>query len=267
MANLRLHSRLLRYVRATGAVACLVSAVTPAGAADGFVGEAYAAGTSQLLYRELHWRWTSPGVARQLVLYECADGTVFARKTLRETPSAQAPDFDFEDARDGYREGVHTATGRTVYVQESEHAAKRQAALPAVLDGVIDAGFDPFVRAHWPQLLDGGRMSAPFLMPSRLRFVDFSLARTPEPVSATGPVHLQLRLAAWYAVVLPSLRLTYDRQGTRLLEFEGPGTIRDNHGRNREVHIVFPETAVRRDIPSSEVAQATARPLTGRCAF
>jgi hypothetical protein len=259
--------RLSRYVRAAGVVSCLLGLATPAGAVDRFVGEAYAAGTTQLLYRELHWRWATDGVVRQLVLYECSDGAVFARKTLREIPNAQAPDFDFEDARDGYREGVDTAAARMVYVQEDGRAATRQVALPQRSDAVIDAGFDPFVRAHWAQLLNGERLTVPFLLPSRLRFLDFSLARTPEPVAATGSVHLQLRLAAWYGVALPSLRLAYDRQGTRLLEFEGPGTVRDARGRNREVHIVFPEREVRGDVPTSEAEQAAVRPLVPRCAF
>jgi hypothetical protein len=267
MTNCRLPLRLSRYVRAAGAMFSVAGAVTPAAAADRFVGEAYASGTTQLLYRELHWRWTSAGVGRQLVLYECADGTLFARKALREVPSAEAPDFDFEDARDGYREGVETAAGRRVHVQESERAAVRQAVLPQLPEAVIDAGFDPFLRAHWAQLLNGGRLTVPFLVPSRLGFMDFSLARTQEPVSDSGTVHLQLRLAAWYAAVLPSLRLTYDRQGTRLLEFEGPGTIRDARGRNRAVRIVFPDAEVRRDVPRSEVEQASVRPLSPRCAF
>ena len=64
---------------------------------------AYARKGDTVLYRESHWRYRQEGVARRLVLYRCPDGRAFARKTVVERPAAQAPDFDFEDARDGYR--------------------------------------------------------------------------------------------------------------------------------------------------------------------
>ena len=51
------------------------------------------------------------GVARRLVLYRCPDGRAFARKTVVERPAAQAPDFDFEDARDGTGQAYHRVGG------------------------------------------------------------------------------------------------------------------------------------------------------------
>ena len=67
--------------------------------------QAYARKGGALVYRESHWRYRQDEGARRLVLYRCPDGRAFARKMVIERRRAQAPDFEFEDARDGYREG------------------------------------------------------------------------------------------------------------------------------------------------------------------
>src|SRR5580704_6041305 len=76
--------------------------------AERYSGLAFARGAESLAYREVHWLFEEDGIHERLVLYECPDGQPFARKLVRNTASASAPDFDFEDARDGYREGVRT---------------------------------------------------------------------------------------------------------------------------------------------------------------
>ena len=104
---------------------------------------AYARKGDTVLYRESHWRYRQEGVARRLVLYRCPDGRAFARKTVVERPAAQAPDFDFEDARDGYREGVRTGPGgRVVYVRDVGDARPKERTLSTPPGAVIDAGFD-----------------------------------------------------------------------------------------------------------------------------
>jgi hypothetical protein len=88
---------------------------------------AYARKGEAVVYRESHWRYRQDGAARRLVLYRCPDGRAFARKTVVERGAAQAPDFDFEDARDGYREGVRSSErGRVVYVRETSEARTRE---------------------------------------------------------------------------------------------------------------------------------------------
>ena len=112
--------------------------------------------TGTLRYRESHWLYREGGVARRLVLYQCPDGRAFARKTVREGAAAQAPDFDFEDGRDGYREGVRsTPTGRLVYVRERAGAPVRERQLELPANVVIDAGFDASVRRRWRDLAAG----------------------------------------------------------------------------------------------------------------
>jgi hypothetical protein len=142
----------------TAALVCGRVQAADAATAERFEGLAYERGTKHLIYKEVHLRYSEGAVARHLVLYQCPGGEVFARKELRETYGPMQPDFDFEDGRDGYREGVHSVNGsRQVYFQENRSAPLRAQPLPSTMPAVIDAGFDAYVRANWKHCLLGPR--------------------------------------------------------------------------------------------------------------
>ena len=98
-----------------------------------------------LLYREHHLVRRAEGKpTERLVIYRCADGTPFARKRVDYRRSMQAPEFSFEDARLGYREGLRRQGGTdTVWVRDARGETERSATLddPAARL-VADAGFD-----------------------------------------------------------------------------------------------------------------------------
>jgi hypothetical protein len=48
--------------------------------------------------------------------------------------------------------------------------------LPASADGVLDAGFDAFVREHWQDLAAGRAPHLEFLIPSRFEYLSFALS-------------------------------------------------------------------------------------------
>jgi hypothetical protein len=235
-------------------------------AAERYDGVAYIHGTDRIAYRETHWLFDRDGTRQRLVLYRCADGTPFGRKWVRAAPSAFAPDFDYEDARDGYREGVRTEQNRrVVFVRENAHAALETRPLPANADGVLDAGFDAFVRAHWQDLAGGRAPHLEFLIPSRFEYLSFALSGVHDTTLEGKPARqFKMRLAGWYGFAVPGIDLTYDRAG-RLLEFDGVGTVRDATGKNQNVRIVFPAEAIRSDVPESDIAGAAAEPLASRC--
>jgi hypothetical protein len=86
-------------------------------------GRAYAPADGRLLYRETHWLQGPAAARSRLVLYRCVDGRAFARKWMTPQGSPQTPDFAFEDARNGYQEGLQgSATARTVYVRADARA-------------------------------------------------------------------------------------------------------------------------------------------------
>lgn len=252
-------------LRAAGRIAMALVLACPAvaGAADRYDGLAYAARSGALVYRETHWRYLDRGTAARLVVYRCLNGTAFARKEVFDRPSATAPDFEFVDARDGYREGVRTQAGRReVFWQASRGTASKQRTIEVGAQSVIDAGFDAMVRSRWEPLMAGKTVAAAFLLPSRQ---DFLAVKIREQQRRQDTVRLSMRLDAWYGFAAPNTELTY-RLGDRcLVRFEGIGTIRDDKGRHQAVRIEFPDKLRVAGIAQAEIDAAKTTPLTGRC--
>jgi hypothetical protein len=242
-------------------IACTAAAATASGPSRE-IAQALAREDGRLLYREEHWHLPDGG---RLVLYRCPDGTPFARKRVAAGPSAEAPDFAFEDGRDGYREGVRSgAAGREVYVRARTDAAEQRAPLRVPADAVADAGFDAAVRARWDALTAGTRLS--FLLPSRLDFVPVRIVDHGRAAAAAPTRRLRMTLDTWFGFAVPAVELVYDASSRRLLTFSGTGTIRDGRGRHRPVRIVFDAAP---PAPATDAALAAARdaPLDGRCAL
>lgn len=244
-------------------------AVAAAHAGERYEGLAYARQGGALLYTETHWVHEQAGATLHAVLYRCPDGNPFARKRLLTRAGPQAPDFEFVDARDGYREGVRTMPdgGREVFVQPGAQLPLESRPLRMPPDGVIDAGFDAFVRAQWAALSSGATVTVPFLVPSRFDFWRFRIADARDGRVDGQPVRvLRMRADAWYGFALPGIDLAYEPDGRRLVMFEGIGTIRDRQGRHLEVRIEFPK-ARRLAVPTAaeEAMAALASPLVSRC--
>jgi hypothetical protein len=249
-------------------IACAV-AVTPlpAWAAERYEGLAYVRGTDRLAYRETDWLFTRDGVSQRLTLYRCADGQPFARKQVRDTPSGIAPDFEFVDGRDGYRVGVRTRAGsRQIFVQQNARAPTVVRPLPSDADGVIDAGFDAFIRARWGEFSAGRSTRIPFLVPDDFKYINFRIAQTANGTLAGRPVkELKMTLNAWYGFALPSIDVSYDPGGHRLEEYQGIGYIRDGSGHNQNVRIEFPADARHESVSDDEIDRAAALPLSTSC--
>jgi hypothetical protein len=246
------------------AIGCALSA---AQAAERYEGTAYVRGSNHLAYRETDWLFTRDGITQRLTLYRCPDGRPFARKEVRNDPNDIAPDFEFRDARDGYRQGVRTEGGaRQIFVQQNASAPTVVHPLPANADGVLDAGFDAFIRAHWQELSTGQATRIPFLVPDRFKFLDFRIAGTADGKIDGRPVReLKMTLAAWYGFALPSIELAYDLEGRWLEEYQGIGIIRDDSGHNQNVRIEFPSATRRDRVSDNEVDRAANEPLSASC--
>jgi hypothetical protein len=250
--------------------ALVATGVSAAGVAGQYCqGDAYAADDGRLLYREAHWLYSDDGVDYRLVVYSCPDGEPFVRKRVDTAPGPATPDVDLFDGRAGYREGVRTRDGRReVFAQADarspEHSA--QLPLPTPPNAVIDAGFDAFIREHWDTLSGSGVSPVLFLVPSELRYLDFS-ARLLRDSQADGAElrWFRLSLSNWYGFALPHIDVAYDVQTHELREYRGLSNIRDGNGRNVQVDIRFPPSARRTDVAAAEVERAAAVRLTGRC--
>lgn len=242
-----------------------LSACAPVVAQVRYEGLAYPAGGGGLVYREVHWLYRDGGVDARLVMYRCPDGRAFARKTLRDVAGPSAPDFEFVDARSGYREGVRTrGASREVFHRDGAGAREVARPLPKAPGLVIDAGFDRFVQAHWPRL-DRGRITAPFLVPSRFQTVDIRVGDAVEARERGRAVRRMAMVpAGWRGFVVPKIELTYDVADRRLLRFTGPGTVRDARGRLQMLRVEFPQAPVT-GVPQAEIAAAKQAPLASSC--
>ena len=236
---------------------------TAAGTVDAgvvrYIGEARDPG-GRILYREAHYLDNRGAVPRRVVLYQCADGRAFARKTV--DGAGPAPNFAFLDARDGYQEGVRTQAGkREVVWQAAKASPLKRAPIDKAGASVFDAGFDAYVREHFASLQQGKALRARFLIPSRLSAIGVSV----KPVSGAPAGHLDLktRLDAWYGFALPELRLRYRIADRQLVRFEGIGTIRDGKGGHGKLRIDFAQAAVA--IDAGELQRAREVPLGGAC--
>lgn len=217
-----------------------------------------------LLYREQHWiRRDGPEIAERLVLYQCPDGTAFARKHVDYRPSALAPAFHFEDRRSGYREGLRWAGAPQVFVRAPPGLAEKAARLsPEQL--VADAGFDEFIRRHWSDLLAGREVPLAFAIPARLQSFGFRLRRSGVAQAHGEPAWVfRLALGGWLRWLAPRVDVHYGQHSRRLLRFEGPSNLLDDAGRAPlDTRIDFPQPP--RAADEAQWQAAARRPL-GRC--
>lgn len=238
-----------------------------AGAFEGashYSGVAYAADGGQLRYREEHWLFREQGTLTRLVLYRCPNGQPFARKWLHYAEQPWAPDFTFEDARDGYEEGATRMPGAwRVYVKQRADASTESADLPSRPDAVVDAGFDAFVQSHWVALTRPEGMQAAFVVPGRLGYLNLRL----KPVAGVHGDSRQfsLGLDGFLGALAPSVQLTYASADHRLEEFAGISNIRDERGHRQRVRIRFPLEAVGAIPVPADVEAAARLPLTSHC--
>lgn len=247
----------------------LLVALAPAAAQDRhYTGVAYAEDGSTVRYREEHWLYREGDVPTRLVLYRCPSGEPFARKLVHERGDAAAPDFDFVDARDGYREGARREGARwLIYVRKRTGAPMDTGLLAARQDMVIDAGFDAYVREHWAQLAGAARLGIAFVVPSRLDYLNLQLGAARDTRLGDVAVRqLRLSLGGWLGALAPTIDLTYALDGRRLLRFDGISNIRDERGRNQRVRIEFPPALEGAAPDRAQIDAAAAVPLVPRCA-
>ncbi len=272
MADLiKVRAHLARCVTGCARELCCVLVMlvaVPCQAADRhYLGVAYADGGDRVSYREEHWVYEDKDGQTRLVLYRCPSGAPFARKWVRERGRPVMPDFDFVDARNGYREGAHRqADGLEVYVQKGADAPRRATTLALPEDGVIDAGFDAYVRNHWARLGQRSDLHMAFMVPSRLSYMDLRLDVTQDGSLDGQPVRrLRMSLAGLLGLVTPTIELTYAMGDHRLLRFQGISNIRDDAGRNQRVRIEFSPSDERSPPTRAEIDAAGSMALVAHC--
>ena len=179
--------------------------------------------------------------------------------------SPQAPDFELDDARTGYREGVRSSGGkRVIFVRNDKNAAERTAALDTSPMPVIDAGFDAYIRTHWDTLGKSGD-TLPFLLPSRLGTLSFRVKRQGDTqIDGHAARQYRLSLDSMIGFALPHLDVAYDAKTHELLSFSGIANIRSSDGKNVDAKILF-DPSKNKDVSRTDLDNAAKAPLNGQC--
>jgi hypothetical protein len=222
-----------------------------------YTGAAAARRGENFLYGEHHVLLYRGGqLSERMVLYTCPNGAPFARKTVTYVDS-QAPDFFFDDASNGVQEGIRSEGGeRSVFFRASRLEPEKSAPLPHVAGLVADAGFDDFIQRNWHALMSGAELPLHFLVPSRLRAINFDVQHVRSDRVDGKPAEVfSLNLTGLLGWVVPGIDVTYDAAEHVLVRYEGISDLRDAHGDNLKASIVF-HLSDRR--PGSAQALATA---------
>lgn len=212
------------------------------------LGEVRAREGGSLLYREHHLAPPSGGLPSR-VEYRRENGELFAEKTLDHSRSRTAPAIDFRDHRRDvrivtrYPEGSDTGQLQMAYYPPGDEEPRRKMFETDSL--IVDAGFDPFVQQHWKRLLDGERIVADFLVPSRQDTIKVGITKVDKEQCRTAVegIHCMkvspagaLRLFSWF---VEPIYLAYHPQPLRLVLYQGRGNIPDASGDSRQVRIQY----------------------------
>ncbi len=194
-------------------------------------GRAWNLAKTHVLYTESHWTASENNALKnRTVVYRCADGTPFARKEISYTRSTLAPEFSFTDIRFNYQEGLRWQKDKPE-LWFMRNAQSQQKLLTNASNLVADAGFDVFVKSHWPALAAGRRQTLQFAVPSRLTSYGFNLQRVNSlPYNKEPAQRFMLGLDSWLGFIAPNIELTYSTNNKRLLRFKGLSNILNDQG-------------------------------------
>jgi len=214
------------------------------------IGEAWSSDGGTLLYREYHFAEDPSLDLPTRILYLDPEGQLFAEKSLSYHQSLNAPAVSYIDHRSQAQvEVAHNGDSRArmvrVAFRADEDSRKRSRDIDLSDTLIIDAGFDPFIRQHWDALVNGNRITAPFLVPSRLDTIRVGVTNTRRSDCAIDGEDIlcftvrpagMLRVVGW---LVDPIYLAYDSQTQRLLMFDGVSNIPDDAGDNQTVRLLY----------------------------
>lgn len=193
-----------------------------------FYGYAYDLKSNAYLYTEVHEqkavgeRWTG-GV----ITYYWPDGSRMGRKTLDFGKDEFVPLFKL-DQDYGYSEGISAAGESLELFRQKSRTDKVERESVGRKDNMAaDSGFHSFLRAHFPQLMQGEIVPLVLAVPGDLDTYKFR-GRKVADVQFEGKPAVQIRVEADSALVrmvAPSLELVYEPRERKLLEYRGPSNI------------------------------------------
>ena len=220
------------------------------------------------IYDESHFlRLDGDRLVERVVLYKCPGGLPFARKRMQIGADELRPNFELEDARIGYLEGLRGSFEQPeVYFRAGRDQPTESEVLEVPPELVADAGFDAFVRKHWDELLADEKVQFDFLVPSRLEYLSFKVKRLRSETEAGQQAEVfRLALSGVLGWFLSGIDVWYATDDKVLLRFDGLSNVRNEAAENYKARIRFPPAARRDDPDQSAFDAALAAPLVQSC--
>ncbi len=254
--------------------AALLLSLAPAlGFAAETVGEAYDLTSGELLYRETHC--VDAEAESRLVIYRDRGDELIARKFVDYRSGRTTPSFVQHNLYSSETIKVELADGMLTMKVLDTGAAEPKKVKSTEPGGqlpiVIDAGFDEFVRAHWDELVGGGKKYFQFPFAARSSLVDLRISPLTCTYDSDSDQCFRLEMSNWlYRMLAAPIELGYDRESRPLTRYRGLSNIGDANGGGLEVDIQYryqdlPQQACRIDdgIPGDRQARVGVPPRPG----
>jgi hypothetical protein len=209
---------------------------------ESFSSEARLSRSGEIFYTERHEeKYSKDGrILEGKTIYRSADGQPMAELLSDYRQSVSLPSYQFVDFRTGYSDGISRLGENEILIQvtESRMAQTKARMTEEQDDFVAGQGFHHLILKSLEQFADGESKSVQLIIPARLEFYSFRIRPLGKPEG--NRLSLALESKNWFIrLFAPSIRLVYDTQQKRLLEYEGPSNLKDKSGSNPAVRIVY----------------------------
>ncbi len=189
------------------------------------------------------------------ITFYTPNGDLIATKDMDFSDNDTVPVYTFEIPDDGYKEGIRHDDGWTMFRRAGENAEVETQPFEIVPPMAADSGFHPLILQHFDELMAGQTLAFRFAAAGRQGVIDLRAEKAGTTTfegeqAVVFQAELDMFLINYF---VDSLRLTYDPDSKRLLEYRGIGNMHNDQGKVYPVRVSYysemPEQAKGAGVP------------------
>jgi hypothetical protein len=191
----------------------------------------------ELVYKEKHSVTREGGRAiTSLTEYMSPAGQVIGTMESDYSRNISMPTYVFEDHLRGYREGLRNEEGEYIIFKQKRGSKEERAAVTNTEDVFSCQGWHYYLVNNLAAL-EQENVELNLILPSELEALPFEI----QQVRSEGDrVEAVLKFNHWlFRYFAPTLRLVYDSESKKLVEYRGISNILDSRGDRQDVRIVY----------------------------
>ncbi len=208
-----------------------------------FNGYAYTLDGGDYRYAEHHELSRQAGqITDWDVTYVGRDGQVVATKHMDFSASQTVPVYEMKMPGSGYLEGISHDDGTwTMYKRDSANAERQTETFTIDPPMAADSGFNQLVRNRFDALQSGQTVKFKFAAAGRQSVIDLKASKTGTTTFEDQPAVVFTAKLDMFLVnhLVQSLKLTYDPDTQRLVQYEGIGNIHNDAGEVYPVRVSY----------------------------